>query len=164
MQKTIIQLGKIILVGTRAESRTNNILESNPDTALITKTVQSHFSSNVPTLINERINQGKNFCVYTEYESDFNGNYTYFIGEEVSSLEDIAPNLSTITIPAQKYVKFTSAPGKMPEVCINMWMDIWQMTSDDLGGMRSYIADFEIYDERSHDPENSVLDIYIGII
>lgn len=33
-----------------------------------------------------------------------------------------------------------------------------------LGGERAYIADFEIYDERSSDPpHNAIFDIYIGI-
>jgi predicted transcriptional regulator YdeE len=31
------------------------------------------------------------------------------------------------------------------------------------GGKRAYIADFEVYDERSRDPDNTIVDIYIGI-
>lgn len=34
---------------------------------------------------------------------------------------------------------------------------------EQLGGERSYIADFEVYDERASDHLNVVLDIYIGI-
>ncbi len=37
------------------------------------------------------------------------------------------------------------------------------MTAEELGGERNYITDFEIYDERANDPQNTVLDIYIGI-
>lgn len=33
----------------------------------------------------------------------------------------------------------------------------------ELGGKRAYIADFEVYDERSHDPENAIMDVYIGV-
>ena len=51
----------------------------------------------------------------------------------------------------------------MPKVCIDMWQNIWKMNEHDLGGERSYIADFEVYDERSHDHNNVILDIYIGI-
>ena len=32
-----------------------------------------------------------------------------------------------------------------------------------IGCERAYIADFEVYDERSHDHNNVTLDIYIGI-
>jgi len=44
-----------------------------------------------------------------------------------------------------------------------MWQNIWKMNVADLGGIRAYIADFEVYDERSQNPEQAVLDIYIGI-
>ena len=51
----------------------------------------------------------------------------------------------------------------MPTVCIDMWQNIWKMNASDLGGERAYIADFEVYDERSVDHNNVTLDIYIGI-
>jgi predicted transcriptional regulator YdeE len=44
-----------------------------------------------------------------------------------------------------------------------MWQEIWKMTPEDFGGKRSYVADFEIYDERALDHQNVTLDIYIGI-
>ena len=44
-----------------------------------------------------------------------------------------------------------------------MWKTIWTMKSPDFGGDRAYVSDFEIYDERSHNPKNVVLDIYIGV-
>ena len=51
----------------------------------------------------------------------------------------------------------------MPEVVINAWQQIWQMSSNDFEGRRAYIADFEVYDQRAMDPANTSLDIYIGI-
>ena len=63
----------------------------------------------------------------------------------------------------QQYAKFTNLPGPMPSVCIDMWQNIWKMKASELGGERAYIADFEVYDERSVDHNNVVLDIYIGI-
>ena len=103
------------------------------------------------------------FAVYTNYESDEHGEYTYFLGEEVNDFEDIQQGFETLTIPTQTYVKFTSSPGKIPAVVIDMWQKIWQMKAADLGGERAYIADFEVYDERSKNPDHAVLDIYIGI-
>ena len=69
----------------------------------------------------------------------------------------------TLTIQVQDYMKFTNQPGPMSAVCIDMWQNIWKMSASDLGGERAYIADFEVYDERSLDHNNVVLDIYIGI-
>ena len=51
----------------------------------------------------------------------------------------------------------------MPGIVVEAWQKIWQMSDSELGGVRSYIADFEIYDERAFDPQNAVVDIYIGI-
>ena len=51
----------------------------------------------------------------------------------------------------------------MPSVCINAWMDIWKMTPEDFGSERAFKADFEVYDHRAMTPENTALDIYIGI-
>ena len=51
----------------------------------------------------------------------------------------------------------------MPDVIVNAWKEIWEMSPKQLGGHRSYKADFEIYDERAADHQNIVLDLYIGI-
>jgi len=44
-----------------------------------------------------------------------------------------------------------------------MWQKIWKMHHQELGGSRAYVADFEVYDDRSSDLQNTILDIYIGV-
>ncbi len=63
---------------------------------------------------------GTTFCVYTYYENDFTGDYTYFISEEVTSFDGVSEKFETLTIPAQDYIKFTNHPGPMPKVVIEM--------------------------------------------
>jgi predicted transcriptional regulator YdeE len=162
INKTIITLSEIKLIGITA--RTSNSLEMIPETAKIGATMQKFFGSGMQAQIFGRKNPMKVFAVYTNYESDEHGQYTYFLGEEVNDFENIPQGFEKLTIPAQNYVKFTSGPGRMPAVCIDMWRNIWQMKAADLGGQRAYIADFEVYDERSQNPEKAVLDIYIGIL
>lgn len=162
MKKVIQELPDIKLLGIT--TRTSTALEMNPETAQIGKTLQKFFMNNMQTQISGRKNPGRVIAVYTHYESDAHGAYTYFLGEEVYDFENIPKDFETLTIPAQTYVKFTSDPGKMPAVVIDMWQNIWGIDATDLGGLRSYVADFEIYDERSQDPERTILDIYIGII
>ncbi len=162
MKRENTNLDEIKLVGI--EGRTSTAAEMNPQTAIIGQTVQRFFHQGLMNNIPDRKSAGKTFCVYTNYESDLNGAYTYFIGEEVSTFDNVDQNeFATLTIPAQSYAKFTSEPGQMPYVCINMWQHIWQMTDAELGGTRPYTADFEVYDERSVDPNNAVLDIYIAL-
>jgi predicted transcriptional regulator YdeE len=162
-QKTITMLTELKLVGITTRTNNAQIFERDPSTNKIAATVQKYFHNGLSEKIKYRKNPVTTFCVYTNYESDVNGDYTYFIGEEVSSFEDIAKEFETLTIPVQNYAKFTNQPGPMPSVCIDMWQNIWKMNASDLGGERAYIADFEVYDERSVDHNKVTLDIYIGI-
>ena len=161
MQKIIIKQSQITLVGITA--RTNNADEANPDTAKISATVQKYFHNAVADTIKNRKKPGITYCVYTNYASDASGEYTYFIGEEVTDVSDVAAGLEHLIIPEQVYAKFTNGPSPMPQVCISAWQEIWSMTASDLGGERTYVADFEFYDERAADHQNVTLDIYIGI-
>ena len=161
MQQIIITLPAIKLVGITA--RANNANEGNPDTAKIPPTLQKYFQNQVPQKITHQKKPGVTYCVFTNYESDATGDYTYFVGEEVTTFEDSSEGLETLTIPEQTYAKFTTNQGPMPQVCIEAWQEIWKMGPAELGGERSYISDFEIYDERTIDPSNTVFDIYIGL-
>ena len=139
------------------------MFESDTSTNKIAATVQRYFHGALSEKIYNRKKPGTTYCVYTDYESNFTGDYTYFIGEEVTSFDNISDGFEKLTIPTQNYTKFTSGPGAMPDICINAWQKIWAMTPEDLGGERAYLADFEIYDERASDHQNVVFDIYIGI-
>ncbi len=163
MQKAMTERAEFKLVGISTRTNNAQIFESDPSTNKIAATVQRYFHNGLAERIKNKKNPGTTFCVYTQYESDVKGDYTYFIGEEVTSFEGIDTEFEPLTIPAQNYAKFTNQSGPMPQVCIDMWQNIWQMSASDLGGERAYVADFEVYDERSLDHNNVELDIYIGI-
>lgn len=161
MQKTQIDFSEIKLVGISA--RTNNANEMDPETGIIGPTIQRYLQQQIAETIPHRKNPFVTLAAYTEYASDASGDYTYFIGEEVTSFDGAAEGLKCITVPAQTFMKFTTAPGVMPAVVINAWQHIWNLNSDELGGERSFIADVEIYDQRSLDQQNAVVDVCIGI-
>ncbi len=163
MQKELTTLDEILLVGQKI--RTNNATEANMQTGKIYPCVMRYFGGNLAEKIANRKKPGTTFCVYTEYESDHTGGYTYFIGEQVSEFSSLPEGFVSLKIPAQHYAKFTTDPGPMPEVVRNAWHEIWAMPVETLGGDRNFQADFEIYDERASDPSHKkvVLDVYIGI-
>jgi predicted transcriptional regulator YdeE len=163
MQKTMTILPELKLVGITTRTNNTQIFEKDTENNKIVATIEKYFHNGLAEKIKARQNPGTTFCVYTDYESDASGDYTYFIGEEVNDFENIPQGFETLTIPAQNYTKFTNQSGPMPAVCIDMWQNIWKMNVSELGGQRAYIADFEVYDERSSDPSNAILDIYIGI-
>lgn len=143
--------------------RTNNSNERNPETAKIAGVAGHYWSQSIADKMIHRKNPGVTLAVYTEYDSNEHGDYTYFIGEEVDSFEDMPTTLQKLTIPAANYQKFTTSPGKFPDIVINAWQEIWKMTPDDFGGQRIYQADFEVYDKHAMDPNQAIVDIYIGI-
>lgn len=161
MQQTTILLQEMKLVGVTA--RTNNAAEMHWETGKFPPTVRQYFHQLSAQSILHRKKIDTILCVYTEYESDHTGDYTYFIGEEVTTFEGQPSAMEQLTIPAQTYTKFTNGPAPMPDVVKEPWIKIWKMTPEELGGVREYIADFEVYDERAVDHGNVVLDVYIGV-
>ncbi len=160
MNKEKIELGTLMLVGLTA--RTNNKDEFTPDKGKIGPLANHYWSNQVGNSFKHRTNPGVTYCVYTDFESDENGEYTYLIGEQVSSFDE-QDNFSTLTIESSLYQKFTTGPGQMPDVVINAWQNIWQMGENDFQGKRTYLADFEVYDDRAVNPNEAMVDVYIGI-
>lgn len=162
MKRAIVELPEIKMLGLL--SRTSLAKENRPETAVIPVLLDRYFAENIAASIPHQKNAGRMIAAYTHYESDEYGEYDYFIGEEIAELSPPLPeHLTCIVVPKGKYVKFTTNPGKMPEVVIHAWQEIWKMSEEDLGGKRKYRVDFETYDERASDPNNTVLDIYLGI-
>ena len=79
------------------------------------------------------------YCVYTDYESDYNGFYTAILGCKTTSIEYLPDGFTGKAIPAGKYAVFTPV-GKFPANIGETWQHIWQ---SDL--QRTYTADFDVY-------------------
>ena len=161
MEQALITLPEIYLVGMSV--RTSYAKELDKINGHIFPLVRKYFHETNLTPVSNRKKPGATFCVYTDYESDHKGAYTYFIGEEVTALDSLPEGFESLTIPAQSYAKFTTKPGAMPDVIVKTWENIWNMSDEELGGKRSYTTDFEIYDERAADHQNIILDVYVGI-
>jgi len=163
MKKSMISRPAFTVVGI--SFRTSNQAEFNPETAQIAGAVQRYFSQQLAEKIPFRQNPGVTLLLYTDYETDHTGMYTWWIGEEVSEVGALPEGVSSFVVPAQSYAKFTTEPGPMPQVVHDAWQEIWQMTEVEFGGPRGYQTDFELYDERASDPTHQkvVLDLYIGV-
>lgn len=161
MHKEPIQKPAMQLMGLAL--RTNNATEQDPLQGKIFPCIQKYFHGNLANQMPGRKAPGTTFCAYTNYESDHTGYYTYFVGEEVESLDNVPEGFDTLIIPAQTYIKFTNGPGPMPGVIRDAWFAIWDMSEEELGGTRAYLTDFEIYDERAADHNLITLDVCIGI-
>lgn len=163
MKKERVMLEWRHFVGLRGNKRTSNKEESNPETALIESVVKQYWQEGFANSIPERTTPGITYCFYTEYSGDHTGKYAFSIGEETNR-SNVPESGILIAAPKGPYLKFTTDPGPMPQVIIQAWQKIWEMErSGTLGAKRTYQTDFERYDERSKDPQNTVVEIYLGI-
>ncbi|TCD10803.1 AraC family transcriptional regulator [Pedobacter frigidisoli] len=99
------------------------------------------------------------YAIYTDYESDYTGKYTSIIGQRVGSLESIPDGLIGRKIKNEKLFKYI-AKGEMPNAVVETWQEIW---ANDATLNRSYVADFEVYGEKSLQGADSEVEIFIGI-
>ena len=102
-------------------------------------------------------------AMYTDYESDANGEYFFIIGAKVTSTDSILEGMVAKQIPEAQYAVFTSEKGPVWKVVPEVWQKIWSTPAREMGGDRAFIADFEVYDERAADPQNAVLEVWVGI-
>ena len=162
MKKTKECLPELILIGQTV--KTNNVNEMQPGLSKIAQLSEVYWSQGIASQFHHRLNPGVTYSVYTDFESDEHGDYTYFIGERIDCLDDQdLDQFETLIIPASQYIKLTTEQGSIPEVVVGAWKKIWAMDQSDFEGTRTYKADFEIYDQKASDPNNAVVDIYIGI-
>lgn len=97
--------------------------------------------------------------VYTDYEGDYTGWYTAFIGVCVSSLDNIPEDLTGREFKPDHFMKFV-ARGEMPGAVVEAWSDIWRRDKE-LG--RKYSYDYEVYGPLSQNGEHSEVEIYLSV-
>ena len=118
---------------------------------------QDFLSRNMASKIPHRAKTPAMFAVYSDYESDWTGEYAYMIGSEVTRADTIPIGMAVVRIPAQTYVVFTAA-GPMPDAILGVWVSIWGTKLP-----RAYTFDFEQYDARFTRPENKEAEVCVAV-
>lgn len=99
-------------------------------------------------------------ALYTDYQSDKDGEYTYVLGAKVSSAGQLPQGLIAHAVPAGEY-SVVAAEGKLaPDAVVALWQQVWGLeTSHQIS--RSYRTDYEVH-HGSPQGETKV-ELYIGI-
>ena len=147
MKYDIITLNERRIIGFTA--RTNN---NSPDMSTVIGGVWQKFFTLGYNAIPDKVN-GKTLGIYTDYDSDENGDYTFMAACEANG--NAPDGFEVRMIPAGRYAKFVVC-GNMFSAVAEFWQMLWNMKLD-----RTYICDFEEY--QNADPENCEIHIYIGI-
>lgn len=149
--KTTIEKFYVIGISVRTTNEGGQAAKDIPQ--LWERFMSEDIESKIPAKISRDV-----YGIYTEYEGDYTQPYTTVLGCKVESLDNIPEGFIGLTIETANYEKYT-AKGKMSDdIVYNKWTEIWQSDLD-----RTYLADFEIYGERSVDMDNAEVDIFISV-
>ena len=116
------------------------------------------FAKNISSQIENKISD-EIYAIYTDYESDYTGEYTCIIGMKVNAIDNIPKRLIGRKFAGGNYQKFI-AKGQLPNAVASTWNEIW---SKDNELDRKYSADFEVYGKNSQLGESSEVEIFIAI-
>jgi len=142
-------------------TRTSNAIEKS-GRGVIGKQWERFMKSGLLATIPNRVDTNI-LALYTDYESDHSGAYSFILGAKVSSAESVPAGMVVKQIPAGKYAVFTTARGPAVKVIPECWQHINSLPKSAPGGDRTYETDFEVYGPGAPDPQNAQVDIYIGI-
>ncbi len=143
---------KIIGIATQTSNQDGQAIEDLGK--LWTQFFGENIIAKVPHAISSNI-----YSVYTDYESDFRGEYTTIIGLEVSSLDEIPQGMIGREFEPQIFKKYI-AKGELHEAVGKTWAEIW---NDDENLNRTYKYDYELYTEKAQNPADAEIEIYIGV-
>ncbi len=132
-------------------TRTNNENEKNQETQKIAPLWEKYDEENIYSKTLNKANNTSFYGVYSNYESDVNGDYDATVAVEVTKSKNNA-----MIIENKKYLVFKKE-GELPDVCFDLWQEIWDYFANHSEYERAYTVDFEKYSKEN------LIEIYISI-
>jgi len=158
MQPKVVEQPEFSVIGIKA--RTNNAREMKGE-GDIPKQWARFFKEGIASQIPDKTDSNI-YAVYTGYASDRNGDYDFIIGMKVGGVSDVPPGMVATKVPKGRYAVITSAKGPAEQVVPQAWQRVYSL-EDSHELVRAYKADFELYDQRSQNPQESQVDLYLGL-
>ena len=147
------QLKTFQVIGIAVRTTNENGQSTQDIPALWNRFMTEGIMDQIPNKVDHTI-----YCIYTDYEKDHTKPYTTILGCKVSNLDQIPYGLVGKTFEEQTYIKRIAKGNLMQGIVYEEWTKIWNA---DLN--RAFTADFEVYDERTQNPENAEVDIFISV-
>ncbi len=118
-------------------AKTDNQSEMNPEVAKIGSLWQNFYGELAQNGVTPTVAYG----VYSEYESDQNGEYRV----SACTKDDAGlNNQECLTIPAGNYLCFEKS-GELPAAALELWQEIWDYFEQDSSPKRTFQFDYEQY-------------------
>jgi len=147
MKKSYVK--KLMLLGI--STRTNNANEKNEETQKIPSLWEKYDVDGMYSKTFNKLSNTSFYGVYSNYESDVNGDYDVTVAVEVTKTKD-----DPMIIENKKYLLFTKE-GELPDICTELWDEVWEFFENNSEYERAYAVDFEKYSKEN------LIEIYISI-
>ena len=144
----VTRIKKLMISGLSAV--TNNEFEMSEENGKIAQLWEDYFANDIYKTTFNKANSDFMYGVYSDYESDVNGNYKITVGVEVKKKKN------AIVIEDKKYLVFTKQ-GELPMVVVELWEEIWDYFEKNNEYERSFEIDFEKYTKEDE------IEIYVSI-
>jgi predicted transcriptional regulator YdeE len=153
-----LHVDSFVVAGISA--RTSNAQEMTAEAEipkLWQRLTSGNFLARIPNRVDDRV-----IALYTDYESDKNGRYTFLLGARVGSKKNLPPEFVARDIASGQYAMFTDRGGPAAEMTVNLWKRIWSLEKPGVLE-RAYKTDYEVHYGPAGDVAKSQIDIYIGL-
>jgi predicted transcriptional regulator YdeE len=143
------------------EIRTNNAKEMSGHGEigkLWQKVMQENLVAQIPNRTDSAL-----IVVYSKYASDEKGDFNYLIGSRVFSVDHLPAGMTYRELAPGPYAVFITDQGPLVAVLQAEWKKIWAMPPEQMGGKRTFLTDYEIYDQRSADQQHAQIEIHVGL-
>lgn len=158
MNYKIIELEEFYIIGISVRTTNQNSQAQQDIAELWERFMGQNLISQIPNKSNNDI-----YCMYTDYESDYMGMYTTILGCRVNSIDNIPEEFTAKQVPSCTY-RVYNAIGQIPDSVATVWGEIWQSEANETAKIdRRYLADFDVYGEKSQNPRQPEVDIYLSV-
>ncbi len=137
------------------EARTTNQREMSGQGAigaLWGRLTQDELLERIPNRMDDRI-----VAVYSNYENDRDGEYSYLLGAKVRTAERVPDGMISRQVVPGEYAMFSAKGGPAVEMVVGIWKKIWALETDKKLE-RAYQTDFEVYSP------DALMDVYVGFL
>ena len=100
------------------------------------------------------------YALYTEYESDKNGAYTYVLGVRVNSENGVPAGMVMRRVPEGDYALLAVRDHPAPTAVVGLWQQIWKL-EDARQISRAYRTDYEVH--HFEGKQESAVELYIAL-
>ncbi|HLH03779.1 MAG TPA: GyrI-like domain-containing protein [Bryobacteraceae bacterium] len=124
------------------EARTSNAREMTSD-GVIPKLWQQLMGKNLLAKIPNRTGN-EVIALYTDYQSDKDGAYTYLLGARVSAADAMPDGMKARTVPAGDYAVFEKHGNLANDAVVGLWKQVWALENEHQLA-RAYRTDYEVH-------------------